>query len=710
MMRFLTALLLCLLLTAPAFSQEVADGNKPDAKAADVKTVELPVTRAVLFSSGVGYFEHAGTVEGDATLRLMFKTEQINDVLKSMVVTDAGGGTISSVTYAANEPVARALSSFGVDLSNNPTLPELLNQLRGSKVTVNAPEQITGAILNVTTRTKIVGDPPAQITEYILNLVTEAGIKSIPLDSIGALTLQDARMRDELNQALALLASTNDTERKAVDIKFTGQGKRQVRIGYLVESPVWKTSYRLDLSMEKAGDKPWLQGWAIVENTSDQDWESVRLSLVSGRPISFIMDLYTPLYVPRPVVVPELYASLTPRKYDDGMAEDGRVVRLNESRDMNQMMRKSAGRAPMASAPMGGGKKAQEALADAAPADAPFNLSSSGVQSIADARDIGELFQYAIDSPVDLARRRSAMLPIVNQDITAEKVSIFNASVLAKHPLNGAYLTNSTKLKLMAGPVTVFDDGAYAGDAQIDHMAAGEKRLISYAVDLNVTVDTSAKSETRIVAASINKGVLRIQRMSKFEQTYKIKNKAAKERTIIIEHPFYSQRKLLEPATFEEKTENLYRFRVPIKADTTGAFVVREEQPDGQVIALLNADVGNFSWYASSGEIPQKVRDALAKAILLKNELTDSQRKLAELEQELARIKQGQTRLRDNLKSVDQNSQLGRRYLEKLNGEEDRIDELEGKRGQAGLIEQARQTVEQRRKALEDYVSDLNIG
>ncbi len=705
-MRFSLSLLLCLLLTMSAWAQEA-----PRKAADEPKTVELPVTRAVLFSSGVGYFEHAGEVDGDAVLRLMFKTQQINDVLKSMVLTDAGGGTVTSVTYAANEPVARALASFGVDLSGNPTLPELLNQLRGSKITVSAPEQITGAILNVTERTKVVGNPPAQITDHVLNLVTDAGIKAIPLDSIGSLTLQDARMRDELNQALALLASTNDTERKAVDIKFTGQGKRQVRVGYLVETPVWKTSYRLDLTMEKAQDKPWLQGWAIVENTSDQDWDGVRLSLVSGRPISFVMDLYTPLYVPRPVVVPELYASLMPQRYSEGLPDstrdDGRFGREADKR----MNAKSSEAAPEPSpAMMARGRGAVGGMAPAQDSDMQLSLQGQGVQSVADARDIGELFQYAIESPVDMPRRRSAMLPIVNQEILAEKVSIFNPSVLAKHPLNGAYLTNSTKLKLMAGPVTVFDDGAYAGDAQIDHMTAGEKRLISYAVDLNVTVDTSMKSETRIVAASISKGVLRVQRMSKFEQTYKFKNKAAKERLLIIEHPFYAQRKLLEPATYEEKTDNLYRFRVPIKADTTGQLVVREEQPDGQVIALLNADVGNFAGYASSGEIPQKVRDALAKAIELKNALNDAQRRMQVLEQELAQIKQGQTRLRENLKTVDQSSQLGRRYLEKLNSEEDRIDQLEGKPGQPGLIEQARQTVEQRQKALEDYIRDLNIG
>src|SRR5205814_7408886 len=98
-----------------------------------------------------------------------------------------------------------------------------------------------------------------------------------------------------------------------------------VRIGYVVETPIWKTSYRLVLPGEGADaagnkDKPKLLGWAIVENQTDNDWSNVQLSLVSGRPISFIQDLYRPLYVPRPVVQPELYASLRPQTYDAGMA------------------------------------------------------------------------------------------------------------------------------------------------------------------------------------------------------------------------------------------------------------------------------------------------------------------------------------------------------------------------------------------------------
>src|SRR5690606_8622132 len=153
----------------------------------------------------------------------------------------------------------------------------------------------------------------------------------------------------------------------------------------------------------------------------------------------------------------------------------------------------------------------------------------------------------------------------------------------------------------LAGPVTVFDGGAYAGDAQIDHLAPGDKRLLSYAVDLSVVVDPSQKTSTRLVAAKIVQGVLQVSHVHHYEQTYTIQNKADVERTMVIEQPFFAQRKLIEPAEFYEKTDALYRFRVPVAADTTGTFVVKEEQVISQGLALLDTDVNTLVYYQRNG-------------------------------------------------------------------------------------------------------------
>ncbi|MBI1368870.1 MAG: hypothetical protein GC162_09485 [Planctomycetes bacterium] len=686
------------LLGTAAFGQQ----QQPD--------TELPVTRAVLFSSGVGYFEHSGKVKGNANMELMFKADQINDVLKSMVLMDADGGNVSSVSYPSQEPIERALHSFGVDISDNPTLPELLTQLRGAQVVIEAPDRITGSILNVESKTKVIGNPEATVTEYILHLVTPTGIRSVNMNNVQSLTLSDQKLQQELNQALSLLVQSRDKDRKPVEIRFAGEGERRVRVGYLVETPIWKTSYRLDLSEKK----PLLQGWAIVENTSDSDWKDVTLSLVSGRPMSFVMDLYTPLYVPRPVVVPELFASLTPKRYDEGIEATDKLANLRaeggEERERQADRRKVMEKAAMAAAPMAPGAMAQNGgfagrgLAmqqDAAKKQVDL---SGGVQSIASAGDLGELFEYTLQHPINLSRRRSAMLPIVNKEIKAEKVSIYNQQELATHPLNGVYLTNDTGFKLMGGPVTVFDGGAYAGDAQIGHMAPDEKRLLSYAVDLAVTVDPSMKNDQEMTGVKIVRGVLYVTRMNTYQQDYVIKNKAKVKREMIIEHPFYNGRDLIEPKAYEEKTPNVYRFRVGVDAGQSGKFSVKEQQPMTQSIAIIPSSPDMLVFYINQKQIDAKVRDALAKAVAMKQELAGLQGQRNELQRQLNEIQQGQDRLRKNLASVGNDSTLGKRYITKLSEEEDTIEKLQKQ------IDDLTKSIDAKNNELVDYVNGLTIG
>lgn len=673
------------------------------AGAQDKPQADLPVTRAVLFSSGVGYFEHTGAVTGNTSMPLNFKADQINDVLKSMVLMDTGGGNVTSVSYPSQEPVERALRSFGVDISGDPSLPELLDQLRGTKVVVLAPDKIAGSILSVQTRTRVVGDPPTKIEEHLLTLVTETGIRTVSLDSVQSLTLSDVKLQQELNQALSLLVQSRDKDRKPVTINFEGEGKRNVRVGYLVETPVWKTSYRLDLTP----DKPLMQGWAIVENTSDSDWESVSLSLVSGRPISFVMDLYTPMFVPRPVVEPELYASLQPRRYEGGVEAEEKLAELRANR-RGAMMDKAAmaPAAPMAADALSGGAGfAGRAMAKQERQNAAQSVElGKGVQSVASAGDLGELFEFTLQHPISLARRRSAMLPIINQAIDAEKVSIYNQSVLDKHPLNGVWLTNDTGLKMLSGPVTVFDGGAYAGDAQIGHLAPGDKRLLSYAVDLAVTVDPSVRSDQEITAAKIVRGVLHVTRRHSFEQTYTISSKAPVKRTIIIEHPFVNGRKLLEPDKFDEKTAELYRFRVPLEAKQAGKFTVKEEQPISQTIALLSYDANALAFYLNQKQIDAKVRESLAKAIELKQQLSALLAKRNDLQRQLNEIQSGQDRLRKNIQTVGANSTLGQRYLAKLNAEEDLIENLDKQ------IKDLNNQIDELNNQLADFLNNLSVG
>ena len=265
---------------------------------------KLPVAQAVLFSSGVGYFQREGVVDGTARVDLTFPVRDVNDLLKSMIVRDLDGGRVGTVSYDSNAPVEKTLNSFAINLTGMPSLAAILNQARGEKVeAVMQPSgTYTGTVIGVE-KQRLPAGKDAFVEIELLDLSCADGLRSLKMSDVQRVRFLNPVMDSELRKALETLATSHDTQKKAVSINFVGEGKRKVRVGYVVENPIWKTSYRLVLGKEKDA-KPYLQGWAVVENVSDEDWKDVRVSLVSGRPISFQMDLYQPLFVPRPTVEP----------------------------------------------------------------------------------------------------------------------------------------------------------------------------------------------------------------------------------------------------------------------------------------------------------------------------------------------------------------------------------------------------------------------
>ena len=234
-------------------------------KPAEPASAKLPLSKIVLFSSGVGYFEHRNQVDGTAQVELRFNTKDINDLLKSMLLEDAGGGRIAAVTYGSKDPITKTLKTFAIDLTENPTLAQILGQLRGEQVEVEVPDKISGTIVGLEKRKQKVGKEDEVIEVDVLNLLTTSGLKSVPLEQLGRIRILNEKLDGELRQALDVLATGHSTDKKTVALQFIGEGRRPVRVGYIQESPIWKTSYRLVL---KEGETPRLQGWAIVENTT----------------------------------------------------------------------------------------------------------------------------------------------------------------------------------------------------------------------------------------------------------------------------------------------------------------------------------------------------------------------------------------------------------------------------------------------------------
>src|SRR5262249_4221949 len=301
----------------PALSSAEREKKEEAGKSATASL--LPIARVVLFSSGVGYFQREGTVEGSQRIDLSFPVADINDLIKSMTLRDMDGGHVSAVSYDSNVPVERTLQSFAVNLTGNPAFGQTLPQARGEKVEVvlqqaaAPPGTLTGSVVGIEKQRQPAGKDGTVEVE-LLNLWCADGMRSVKLSEVQRLRFLNAVMDSEFKKALETLAQGHDTQKKAVSIHFAGQGKRHARVAYAVENPVWKTSYRLvlpkqngkdDKRAREKEDKPYLQGWAVVENTTDEDWSGVRMALISGRPISFQMNLYDALFVKRPLVEPE---------------------------------------------------------------------------------------------------------------------------------------------------------------------------------------------------------------------------------------------------------------------------------------------------------------------------------------------------------------------------------------------------------------------
>ncbi|HLZ34960.1 MAG TPA: DUF4139 domain-containing protein, partial [Nitrospira sp.] len=471
------------------------------------------------------------------------------------------------------------------------------------------------------------------------------------------------------------------------------------RVAYLNETPVWKTSYRLVLEDDKS---PYLQGWAIVENQTEQDWRNVKLSLVSGRPISFVMDLYQPLYNPRPVIQPELYANLTPQVYGDAMDELKPAAPAPRS-ELRKKERQAEVAGKMAQSFAGARANAPEVAAITSEMDAGRLEESVGAAAMA--QEKGEQFEYRIDQPVTLAKHQSALLPIISQTLQGQKVSLYNQTVNAKYPLNGYRLKNTSALHLMQGPITLFDSGTYAGDARIEDLAPGQDRLISYALDLKTEVEAKLEGGTQeLVTVSLKKGTMLVARRLVEDRTYLLKNRDQKTKTVLIEQPYRTDWKLAEPKEPTERTRDLYRFSVTVDPGKSATLRVKETLPVQESIRLMDSGIDQIGYYVQAKEVSQKVKDALQRVVHLRGTLDETRAQRTRLEQRIGEITAEHGRIRDNMQRLAQNSELYGRYVKKLDQQETELEKLRKE------IETLKNTEDEQKRELQNYLMNLDVA
>jgi hypothetical protein len=735
---------------------EKGDGGNVVARPANLKpAVSLPISQVILFNSGVGHFTRSGEIEGDVRVDLSFPEQDINDLIKSMTLRDLSPtGKVAAVTYDSHDPIDRTLASFAINLNNSPSLAQILTQARGEQVevtlvnTATQPGNLTGKIMGV--EQQQVPSKEGTVPVSVLNLWCAEGVRAVKLPEVQRLRFANPVLENEVRRALETLALSHDSQKKAVSLHFSGEGKRKVEVGYVVENPIWKTSYRLVL--DKNGEKhPYLQGWAVVENPTDEDWHQVGMALVSGRPISFRMDLYNPLYVPRPTVEPELFASLRPPTYTgrlkdleekardrveaehlekllpaqdsaimggagNGLMDEkklrqaanqwGRLPPAERTRLIRELTRnlpdrhrvviedyfrslgnedlsKADEKLRMARESLG---RDQQALAEKV-ADLSVKMGGrldlgASVQSVATASALGDYYQYVIDRPVELARQKSALLPIVNKDVEGKRVSIYNPAVQAKHPLLGLRFKNTSGMPLAQGPMTIFEGSVYAGDTRVLDLQPDEERLISYAIDLGTEVSVKSGNNTsRITSVKAVKGIISTHTVFREERVYDVSNRSTTDRTLLIEHPnrkgqgftFIGENKPKEEAA------DVFRFELAVGAKKDITYTVIEERPEDSTVQLTNGSDDQIRSFLKLKEAPPSLKAKLEEALTVKGTWDKARQDIQAVTTRIQTITTDQKRVRDNLRETPKESPLFQRYLKTLEEQEKEMDDLSAK-------------------------------
>jgi hypothetical protein len=653
----------------------------------------LPLKKASLFSSGVAYFEHSGTVTGNERLTLPFNTNTINDALKSLVINDTDSGS-PSINYPSETTLYRTLKNLKIDLSTQGGLLDMLKNLQGAEIIIRAADE-EGRIEQVRGRIVAVEDRP-DYGQTFISLATPQGVRLINIQDVLNLVFTDSGISNDLNRALDLLSGARAQRDHSLSIELPGKRKREVRVSYVIPSPVWKISYRLDLSQTS----PLLQAWAIIDNDSDTDWAEVELSLVSGKPVSFIQPLYPPAYLDRPTLPISGAGFADAENFESGYGTASAGVAVPESadatnfniRDESVQYSRMKLAAPTARAPI----PAPQA-----------SLMAGSAGGVARAQQTGEQFEFTLKKPVTLGRQQSAMLPIFEGSIKARKLFVFSGEKAAAggalHPSISAELSNSSGIKLPAGAITVFDGGTYAGDALLDFFNENEKRLISYGDDLSMSGSVSSGATRNISSVQISGGLLTVQRKLVWERTYTIRNGSAAAKKLIIEHPKTPETALIQPASFSEQTDRLYRFEADIRANEIFTLDVLEERALFEKIMLGNLQTETLFAYCGNEELPQDVRAVLLEAYRLK-QAADNAKKLVSERETLRQFQiSEQERIRANLAAVGNQSPEGGAYLKRLTDLDNEIETS------ASAIQEARHSAELSQKNYDDYIAAIKL-
>ena len=652
---------------------------------------DLALKRVMLSSAGLGYFEYEASVDGDATLKLTVPLNQVDDVLKSLVVYDDKGG-VGGLSLPGREPLQQAFKDLPFDQAALQSPAALLTALKGSQVSVGGGRAISGRIVSVQNEQVVSGDGKTTSPRTRVTLLTDQGLQQFVLEEAENLQFADPALREKVAKALIAIQANHAADARTLDLSTRGPGKRTVRVAYIVAAPVWKASYRLTLPADAAAPKVALQGWATIENMSGQDWKEVELTLVCGRPVAFHQALYQAYYVTRPEVPIEVAGKLVP----------------NVDRGGVQAAAKALPAAPAPPSGAAGEYRARDQLAGRplTTAEAPAQIANAAEQL--EASDTATQITFKFPRAVSVESGRTLSIPILDRQVPGERISLYQAETAARNPLAAVRLVNDGDTGLPPGILTIYErdktgNVAYVGDARLSAFPVGEKRLLSYAVDEKLTIEREPSQTEHFANGTIVDGFLRFSLIVRQTTTYRVRGPAKETRKLIVVQHRQPNWSLVKPdPKGVEISEGNYRIPFQLAAtDQTQTFEVVQEGSQAQEMRLLDGTPEQIEVYLQVKEFDGRTHEVLNRLLQLQKAVAEAERQLKKADTERQQIVQEQGRIRDNLARVPANSDLQRRYLATLDKQENMLEDLAKSR------DAAQKAVDGAREALRAYVAQL---
>jgi hypothetical protein len=650
----------------------------------------LPITKVVLYQNGVGYFEREGLLAGD-NLTLQVRPSQINDLLKSLTIVDKSDGRAISVSLPLEKSADQALSELPEQVRNAGGLLQLLTVFRGARVEVDGK---SGSFLGRVVGLENIPQPPtvkgeAEVPKWQLTLASDAGeLEVVPFEEIQRVTILDDALAVGLDRSLDVSLKEGDWKPVSITVRFTGEDDHPLTASYVVEMPRWKPAYRIVLG----GTKPLLQGWAVVDNVSGEDWNGVKLSLVAGTPVSFVYDLHSSQFVARTDLSPRRLTAAPPPP-----VEAGGVAMAEEAPAPEVQQEDGYGYSYDGDALSGALTEKRASVAKAAPPMAPTaprpatpldqTLQSQFLAETQTAQ-VGSLFRYDLQSPVSVPDRTSTLVNIINSRVSAAEVAMFRpeyiGGTLPTHPYRAVRLTNDTPFTLEQGPVTIYSDGTFLGEGLLERVEPNSTHFLGFSLDSHVSLSSDSSytsGESKVV--HIHAGVFTLEVQNQELMTHSLRNLHEEAITAFLKTDRRADWTLENPPAGVVETPDALWVPVRVPGRGSAKLELNWKQKSQQSTNIdTDMDAERLVVTLRNTKLPPEVDAGLQLILAVKREADSVDREVSQVEKLKATLEADQARVRDNLDTLRKtkgNAELQHTLAQKIAKLEQQLGETSGR-------------------------------